>query len=178
MKLFKLYLIIAFIVVAFIGGSRFFPSTYLVKETVIVNKPVHESFDYLSNLKNWEEWSLWNTDLDSTLYFFYNNKMGQVGARQYLAGELIGNGFIEITQSQKDSSLNYYMYLRQGDMIANGKFEFKQIDNRQTEIAWIDSGDVGNNPIKRYMIPMVTKSTAQSFKDGLSRIKSQLESQK
>jgi pyrrolidone-carboxylate peptidase len=67
------------------------------------------------------------------------------------------------------------MYLREGDMTANGKFEFKSINPNQTEIAWIDSGNVGNNPIKRYMIPMVTKSTAETFKQGLTRIKQQLE---
>jgi hypothetical protein len=176
MKLFKLYLIIAAIVIAFISGSRFFSPEYIVRETIIVNKPLHETFTYLSHLKNWEEWSLWNTDMDSTLYFFYNDKMGSIGARQYLAGELIGNGFIEINQLQQDTSLRYFMYLRQGDMTANGKFEFKAIGNQQTEISWIDSGNVGNNPLKRYMVPMVTKSTAQAFKDGLSRIKLQLES--
>lgn len=175
MKLFKLYLIILFIVGLFFGVSRFFPSSYTVKETIIVDKPLSETFSYLGNIKNWEDWSLWNKTMDSTLYFFYSQKTDTLGARQYLAGELIGNGYLEITQYNTNKSLNYLMYLRQGDMTANGKFEFTRIGDTQTEIAWIDSGDVGNNPIKRYMIPMVTKSTAQTFHDGLVRIKQQLE---
>lgn len=175
MKLFKLYLIILAIGIAFFGISRFFPSSYTVKETIVVNKPINETFTYLGNIKNWEEWSLWNKTMDSTLYFFYSQKTDTLGARQYLAGELIGNGYIEFVGYSANTSLNYLMYLRQGDMTANGKFEFKSINATQTEIAWIDSGDVGNNPIKRYMIPMVTKSTANTFHEGLTRIKQQLE---
>jgi hypothetical protein len=175
MKLFRVYLIILGIVIAFIGISRFFSSSYMVKETIVVNKPLNETFSYLSHIKNWEEWSLWNKSVDSTLYFFYNNKADTLGARQYLAGHRIGSGFIEINRYNPNKSLHYYMYLREGDMTANGRFEFTRIDDLHTEIAWIDSGDVGNNPIKRYMIPMVTKNTAQTFHDGLSRIKQHLE---
>jgi uncharacterized membrane protein len=178
MKLFKLYLIILVIVIAFFGVSRFFPSAYTVRETIIVNKPLNETFAYLSNVRNWEEWSLWNKSIDSTLTFFYNTKIDTAGARQYLYGNLIGKGFIEITQYHHNSSINYFMYLREGDMTANGKFEFTPVNDSQTEIAWIDSGDVGNNPIKRYMIPMVTKSTSDAFQNGLTRIKQQLEAKK
>lgn len=178
MKLFKLYLIILAIVIAFFGISRLFSPSYLVKETIVVNKPLPETFAYLSDMKNWEEWSLWNKSIDSTLHYFYTIKTDSLGARQYLGGDLIGAGFIEITESHKDSSMTYYMYLREGDMTANGKFEFKALSATQTEIAWIDSGYVGNNPIKRYMIPMVTKSTAQSFREGLAKIKQQLELKK
>lgn len=178
MKLFKLYLIILAIVIAFFGISRFFSPSYQVKETIVVNKPLSETFAYLSNMKNWEEWSLWNKSVDSTLNFFYTLKTDSLGARQYFAGNLIGAGFIEINQYHHDSSMNYYMYLREGDMTANGRFEFTALGNTQTEIAWIDSGNVGNNPIKRYMIPMVTKNTAQAFRDGLTKIKQQLELKK
>jgi hypothetical protein len=176
MKLFKVYLIIVIVALTFIGVSRFFPPTYLVKETIQVNKSLPETFAYLSDLQKWEEWSLWNRSIDSTLTFFYTAKNDTIGSRQYITGNLIGKGFIEITSLQKDTSLTYKMDLREGEMTANGKFEFRAISSSVTEIAWLDSGNVGNNPIKRYMIPLVTKSTAQTFKDGLVRIKTQIES--
>jgi uncharacterized membrane protein len=175
MKLFKVLLIIAAIVIAFVGISRFFSPSYFVKETIVVNKPIHETFSYLNNVKNWEEWSLWNKSVDSTLYFFYTGKTDSVGAKQYFAGNLIGSGSIKITNNSEDTLIWYHMNLRGGDMIANGRFEFKSVNSTQTEIAWIDSGNVGNNPIKRYMIPMVTKNTTQTFQQGLSRIKERIE---
>ncbi len=175
MKLFKVFFSLFLIVVLFVGVSRFFSPTYTVKETILVSKPLHETFAYLSDIKKWEEWSLWNTSMDSTLVFFYSPKTDTIGSRQYITGDF-GKGFIEIVDARKDSALSYKMNLREGEMTATGKFEVRAINATTTEIAWIDSGNVGNNPVKRYMIPMVTKNTAQTFKDGLVRIKTQLES--
>lgn len=175
MKLFKVYLIIFSVVAVFVIGSRFFSPSYIVRETIVVNKPISETFAYLSNLKNWEQWSLWNKSIDSSLFYFYNRRFDTLGARQYITGNLIGKGFIETTHFDANKSLTYRMYMREGDMTANGVFTFAAINDTQTEIAWIDSGNVGNNPIKRYMIPFVTKSTAETFKQGLERIKGQLE---
>ncbi len=175
MKLFKVFFSLFLVVLLFVGISRFFSPVYVVKETVQVNKPLTETYAYLSDIKKWEEWSLWNKNMDSTLIFFYTPKTDTTGSRQYISGDLIGKGFIEIVSTRQDSGLTYRIDLREGEMTANGKFEVRAITPSITEIAWIDSGNVGNNPVKRYMIPMVTKSTAQTFKDGLVRIKTQLE---
>jgi len=175
MKLFKVYFIIFAIVITFIGISRFFSPTYIVNESIIVNMPIDSTFAYLSNLKNWEEWSLWNKTLDSSLLLFYNEQFDTLGARQYLTGNLIGKGFIEVTKYNPNKLLAYKVYVRDGEITANGMFSFSQTAPNQTEISWIDSGDVGNNPIKRYMIPIVTKGTAETFRQGLARIKLNLE---
>lgn len=175
MKLFKVYLILFLIVGTFVGVSRFFPSTYQVQESIVVNKPIKQTFAFMGNMRNWETWSLWNKTLDSSLYVFYTPKPDTLGARQYLSGELIGRGFIEIIQYKLPSSLSYRITLREGEITANGTFRFKSVSPTQTQIMWIDSGDVGNNPIKRYMIPFVTKSTAETFRTGLARIKTAIE---
>jgi hypothetical protein len=175
MKLFKVYLIIILIVGTFVGISRFFSPTYRVQENIVVNKPIDQTFAFMSNMQNWERWSLWNKTLDSTLFVFYTPKSDSLGARQYLTGQLIGKGFIEITQYKVPHHLGYRMTLREGEITANGSFEFTAINDAQTQIAWVDSGDVGDNPIKRYMIPFVTKSTAETFRTGLARIKTAIE---
>jgi hypothetical protein len=175
MKLFKIYLIVAAIVIAFVGISRFFSPSYMVKETIVVNKPLTETFSYISNLKKWEEWSLWDKKLDSTLLFYYNTKYDTLGAKQYISGTLLGKGFIETIAYKKDTAIAYHMKMREGDMTANGIFELTALSSTQTQIAWIDTGNVGNNPIKRYLIPSVTKNTSQTFKDGLIRIKAAIE---
>lgn len=175
MKLFKVYLIIFLIVAAFVGVSRFFPSTYQVQEHIVVNKPINQTFAFMGNMRNWETWSLWNKTLDSSLHIFYTPKPDSTGARQYLSGDLIGKGFIEITKYKGPSFLSYRITLREGEITATGAFRFDSLNPTQTQITWIDSGDVGNNPIKRYMIPFVTESTAETFRIGLARIKTAIE---
>jgi hypothetical protein len=175
MKLFKIYLIIFISVVTFIGVSRFFSPFYEVKESIIIAKPAPVVFGYLSNMKNWEQWSLWNTDADSSLHFFYSQQPIGVGAKQYINSVLMGNGHIETTIYKPDSMLGYKMIMQQGDMTANGIFRLAVLSENETELSWIDTGNVGNNPIKRYLIPMLTKNTSENFKQGLQRIKANIE---
>jgi hypothetical protein len=65
--------------------------------------------------------------------------------------------------------------VNRAERTAAGVFTFKAIDANTTELHWIDSGNVGNNPIKRYMIPFVTKNTATTLDNGLASIKTNIE---
>jgi hypothetical protein len=175
MKLFKIYLSLFAIVLGVIIVSRFFPHTYHVEQSIEINKPKQEVFAYMSNLKNWEEWSLWNKSIDSTLYYFYNAKQGQLGARQYMRGELVGNGWFEIDEFTQDSLLHFKLIVNNGDRTSDGTFLFEAINETSTKLTWINSGDVGFNPLKRFMIPFVTKNTATTLQSSLTSIKNKLE---
>ena len=174
MKLFKYFFTLFALVVLFVGISRFFPHTYYVKRSVDIHKPVDSVFAFMSNLHNWPSWSLWNTTTDSTLTVFYNQQMSGLGARQYFYGKLIGNGRFEITQYSPYSTIGYNLYMNQGEASANGKFVVETGTNK-TILHWIDSGDVGNNPIFRYMLSSKVASTEKTFDEGLLRIKAVLE---
>lgn len=173
MKLFKYFFILFVLVVLFVGVSRFFPNTYYVKRTVEINKPVDSVFAFMSNLRNWPEWSLWNKTTDSTLNFFYNQQQTGIGARQYFKGSQIEGRFL-ITTYEPNKNLGYNLYMHQGELSANGRFVFEEANNKTT-LHWIDSGDVGNNPLFRYMLSSKVASTEKTFDDGLKRIKDVLE---
>jgi hypothetical protein len=48
----------------------------------------------------------------------------------------------------------------------------------KTHLMWVDSGDVGMNPIYRYMLPSKISGTEQAFEEGLMMIKRAAESKK
>lgn len=178
MKLFKVFLSIFLIVISVLIISRFFPQTYFVERSIVINKPVEQTFAYMSNLKNWEQWSLWNKSVDSTLYYFYNNKFDTLGARQYMRGELLGKGVFEVDSFLQNQLLHFTLVVDDGDRTASGTFLFKPVNEQSTALHWIDSGDVGNNPLKRFMIPFVTKSTETTLDAGLASIKKCAENNK
>lgn len=175
MQLFKVYLIIFAAVLFVLLVSRFFPHTYKVERTIEINRPTEQVFAYMSNLKNWEEWSLWNRQVDSTLYYFYNQHPDTLGGRQYIRGELVGKGYFEITRYVPGQSLGFVLMMEHGDRTAAGTFTFEEVAGERTILHWTDSGDVGNNPIKRFMIPFVTDNTATTLDNGLAAIKQKAE---
>jgi hypothetical protein len=173
MKLFKYFLTLFILVVLFVGISRFFPHSYYVKRTVTIHKPIDSVFTFMGNLHNWPSWSLWNTTTDSSLTVFYN-KMSGKGARQYFHGNIIGEGRFELTTYEPSTTVGYNLYMNQGGATANGKFVLEG-SATETTLHWIDSGDVGNNPIFRYMLSSKVSSTEKTFDEGLQRIKNVLE---
>ncbi|MFN5024854.1 MAG: SRPBCC family protein [Bacteroidota bacterium] len=175
MKLFKLFLSFFLVTGAIMGVSLFFPNTYRIDRSVTIHKPVSDVFAYMSNLRNWEQWSMWNKDIDSTLNIFYRDRSDSLGGVQYFSGDRIGTGRFKIVEYENEQRLGYNLYMNKGDVSANGTFTFNAVDTTTTELHWIDSGYVGYNPFFRFMLPNKIKSTSEAFDAGLSRIQKMME---
>lgn len=175
MKMFRIFLSFFLIAGILWGGSLFFPHEYHVDRVITIEKPANEVYQFMNNLRNWEQWSLWNKTTDSTLTFFYGQRSDSAGGRQYFNGELLGTGRFLIEASVPNESMVYSLYMHGGNINAHGRFTFIPKSENATEMHWIDSGDVGNNPILRYMLPSKISSTEKAFDDGLARIKSVVE---
>ena len=170
MKLFKVFLSFFILVGLFFGISLFFPHQYKFEKSIDINKPRSEVFGYMNNLKNWEQWSVWNKSLDTSMYLFYSSRKDSIGALQYFNGNLLGLGRFKISHYKANELLSYNLQMHQSEVTANGIFFFSD-KNNGTQLTWVDSGDVGYNPIYRYMIPFKRNSTEAAFEDGLKRIK-------
>ncbi|MCX6185529.1 MAG: hypothetical protein NTU43_00845 [Bacteroidetes bacterium] len=174
MKLFKVFAgILGFILLFFIV-SLLFPRTYKVERMVIVNKPVYESYAFMSDIRNWKKWSPWNSSVDSTFYTFYSKQSNQIGAKQYLGGHILGVGSFTITEAITNEKISYFLSMNEGLISAKASFVFAD-HNGRTKLSWVDEGDVGYNPFKRYMMSYVTGNTAKSFDEGLIAIKHAIE---
>jgi len=172
MKFFNVFVsIIGLFVIVFLV-SLFFPRTYKISSSISVNVPANKSFDFLNNIKNWSNWSPWNKSIDSTIIFFYSTADTGVNAAQYFYGKNIGHGSCRINNSitNKLISYSFKLHFNETDFISSATFYFKP-QNNYTLITWIDSGDVGLNPVHRFMLPTKIKSTQQSFDEGLVKIK-------
>jgi carbon monoxide dehydrogenase subunit G len=174
MKLFKVFLSFFVIIGLFLGISLFFPHQYKFENSIEINKPKQEVFTFMNNLQNWEQWSVWNKSIDSTMYLFYTTRKDSIGAMQYFNGNLLGSGRFKISNIKANEFLSYNLQMHQSEVNANGTFFFSD-KNTVTQLTWVDSGDVGHNPIFRYMIPFKRSSTEKAFEEGLKRIKEVIE---
>jgi hypothetical protein len=180
MKLFKIFAgIMGFFALVFVV-SLFFPRTYKIEKTTVINMPDHETFAYLNNIRNWADWSPWNTDLDSSMVFFLSKVTEGKGAAQYFRGGLVGNGRFRIVESVPNESIAYNLYIDMDNgsyMSISQKFVLKSLGGK-TQLSWVDEGDVGMNPLYRFLLPSKIKSTEQGFEEGLAVIKKSAENRK
>jgi hypothetical protein len=174
MKLFKLLLSFFVIVALFFGISLFFPHKFKAERSIEIDRPVEEVFAFMKDFKNWDNWSAWNKDQDSTLYTFYSISSDTFGSRKHFNGDLFGTGTFIINNYKPNEVVGYRLKMHGSEAQANGVFFFKPINNH-TQLTWVDSTDVGYNPIFRYMVPSKKASTEEAFDEGLKRIKAYLE---
>jgi hypothetical protein len=175
MKLFKVFLSFFVLAGLFFGVSLFFPGKYKIEREVLIKQPVVVTYHFMQDFKNWHSWSAWNKTLDTSLYVFYGKHSESAEARQYFYGQMLGSGRFNFTTFIPNNVLSYNLYMHGGEASANGTFYFYALDSVTTRLCWVDSGDVGYNPIFRYMIPSKVSSTEKAFDEGLQRIKSALE---
>jgi hypothetical protein len=175
MKLFKIFFSFFIIAIAVFVVSRFFPHAYKVACKISINRPVDDVYSFMSDFRNWEKWSLWNKSADSTLIYFYGKTSKGLEGHQYFYGKNIGQGQFRFDTCLANEKLVYRLNMHAGEIKANGTFLFES-NGDGTTLSWINEGDVGSNPIYRFMIPSKTESTRKTFDDGLGRIKEILES--
>ncbi len=174
MKLFKIFAGILGFIVLFFLVSLLFPRTYKVQQTIVVNRSIYQSYAFMSDIKNWKKWSPWNKSIDSSFYTFYSKNTAQVGSKQYIGSQSFVGSFT-ITEAISNEKISYLLNLNEGSIEAKASFIFEDI-NGYTKLSWIDIGDVGYNPFKRYMMGYITSNTSKSFDEGLIAIKKAIES--
>ncbi len=150
--------------------SLFFPRQYRIEKSTLINKPVTSTYAYMNNIKNWSDWSPWNTSLDSTMVSFYSVQNSGVDATHYFRGNLVGSGRFKITESIPNQKIRYDLSINEGLMHSEATFYFKSV-KAGTQLFWVDSGDVGFNPLFRYLLPSKIHETEHNFEDGLKAIK-------
>ncbi|MDP1725680.1 MAG: SRPBCC family protein [Bacteroidota bacterium] len=170
MKLFTVFVaILGFFALVFIV-SLFFPHQYRIEKSTLINKPVSSTFGYMNNIKNWSDWSPWNTSIDSSMVSFYSPTASGAGSTHYFRGGLVGSGRFKITESIPNQKIHYDLSINEGLMHSEATFYFKSV-NDGTQLFWVDSGDVGLNPLFRYLLPSKISETEHNFEDGLKAIK-------
>lgn len=170
MKLFTIFVgILGFFALVFVI-SLFFPRQYRIEKSTLIHKPVSSTYGYLNNIKNWSDWSPWNTSLDSSMVSFYSVNNSGIGATHYFRGGLVGAGRFKITESILNQKIHYDLSINEGQMHSEATFYFKAV-HAGTQLYWVDSGDVGLNPLFRYLLPSKIHETERNFEDGLKAIK-------
>src|SRR2546423_4659757 len=107
MKLFKVFLSFFIITALIFITSLFFPKQYHIERSIVVNKPLFETFAYMNNIRNWQNWSPWNKDLDSTMFTFYSPVTAGQHAVHYFSGNLVGTGRFKINESIPNEKIRY-----------------------------------------------------------------------
>lgn len=173
-RLRNIFLGIAALILLVFICSLFFGRTFIVSRSVRVHAAPSAIFPYINSPARWDEWMAWGAPDSNYTYVYQGPPYGRY-AKKIMKGPLVDITF-KIQQSRKDSSIRYQIYTTDGEFSTDGDILIQPQGPGETEVIWIDSGDVGYNMFARFSLKSVTARQGQDMEQSLQRLKELAES--
>lgn len=154
--------------------SVFLPSEWEIQKAVQIKASPEFAFDKVNNIKNWSTWMGWNTIFDPTLSYAYTDITEGVDASMQWSGEQLGTGTLIFDNVVEDELIEYTMVYDKQKAITRGYLQLVPGDDFTT-IIWADAGDVGFDPIARYLLLFNKNRVHAPYDFGLIKLKMLIE---
>jgi len=166
----KILLWLVIIIAMLVVISYLLPGKYTLERSIVTKADRGVVYDLVSYLQNWDKWTEWTKAQDSTVVFSMEGEDGIVGAKRTWIGKVLGNGALVITDLKPTESMSYDLSFNEGEMKSTGKIDLLQ-QGDSVKVNWTHSGELGYNPIYRYMGLFIDGMMAPDFEKGLARLK-------
>ena len=173
----RIFLAIVIILILLAIVAFLLPKTYHVERSTVIKGNKVLIYDLTSNLGKWDLWTPWNKKMDSTAVFELIGPDGKVGVLRKWDGKVIGNGQMMLTQLVPGELVGYDISFQKGKYKSQGKLVIETTGD-SAKVSWIDEGDLGYNPISRYMGLFMGKMLTPDFDKGLAGLKKVVEERK
>ena len=149
------------------------PSDYQVQREITINAPADKIYPNLVNLKAWPQWAVWFMR-DPNMAVSFSGPDRAIGMQTTWESESQGNGEMEIVALKHNKEIIYHLYFPDYDMSSTGIIKLEDTE-AGTQVTWTDSGDMGMNPVNRYMSLMMDGMIGPDFELGLENLKTVVE---
>ena len=152
------------------------PKSYEVKRSILINKPVHETFRYLKIVKNQDYWSPWKQK-DPNMKQTFTGTDGEVGfVSRWEGNKDVGVGEQEIKGIIENNIIETELrFYEPWKSVSDGYLKVNSVENSKTEVIW---GFTGKNAIPFNIFMMffsMDKTVGKDFEEGLECLKRTLE---
>ncbi len=146
------------------------PSRYSVSRSIDIDAQPSKIYPLVANTRAWKQWSAWNRrDPDMTIV--YSGPESGAGSQWKWQSKSEGDGEMTLTSAQPDSRIAYRLYFPDFDSTATGAMTFEPISAKTTRVTWTNEGELGNNPMMRWMGLAMDRMVGSDFAAGLANLK-------
>ncbi len=156
-------LVLLLVVVAFA-----FPRHYRVERALVMNVKPEAVLAQVADLRAWKNWGAWQ-ERDPGMKLSYSLQTTGVGAWSAWESKSEGNGKMTITE-QTPAKVTYHLEFPDMGTQSTGWIEL-QPESAGLRVVWVDTGDLGMNPINRWFGLFIEKLIGPDFDRGLANLK-------
>ncbi len=169
----KLLITCVAIVAVFVAVGFILPSNYQVQREITINASADKIYPNIVNLKSWPQWAVWFMR-DPNMAVSFSGPDRAIGMQTSWESESQGNGEMEIVSLKHNREIIYHLHFPDYEMSSTGVIKLTDTD-QGTLVTWSDSGDLGMNPVNRYMSLMIDGMIGPDFELGLENLKTVVE---
>ncbi len=146
------------------------PRQFKVERTVAINATALTIYPLIAAPANWQQWSVWARRDQSMLMTYSGVGLGK-GAKWAWISKQEGNGEMEIIDDVPMRKVVYRLKLADSPMVSNGALTLTDAGDATTKVVWSTDGELGWNPIHRYVGLLMDDRVGKDFDVSLSQLK-------
>lgn len=169
-KAFKWFLGVFLLIVAalYFGGMLLSPK-FVVARSVSVQAPPDKVYPLIASPRQWKQWSVWN-QRDPAMEITYDGPESGPGAKWTWKSKSQGDGAMTFREAVAPQRVAYELYFPDFGTTSTGDFVLKP-EGAATRVTWTMNGDMGHNPMFRWMALFADSMVGRDFEDGLAGLK-------
>ena len=152
-----------------LGGGMFISSKYTMARSQQIAAAPDKLYALIAAPKAWKGWSAWNKR-DPAMEITYSGPEIGPGAVWAWKSKTEGNGRMTFTASTPPGKVDYELFFPDFDSTSTGSFIIEAKDGGSL-VTWTMNGDMGKNPINRWMGLFMDRLVGPDFESGLKGLK-------
>lgn len=145
-----------------------------VTRTITLRAAPEGVFERVATVRRWPEWTAWTTNRFPDLVYRFEGPERGVGATLVAAGKSSGDGTVKITRAAPAEGIAYTLDFNHGTQLFDGVISFANSPDG-LRVTWTLTADLGANPLKRWAGLALGTLMGGDMKDGLTKLKAQVE---
>ncbi|HEY1129770.1 MAG TPA: SRPBCC family protein [Roseateles sp.] len=170
MKALKVLLIAIVALLALcLGGGLMLSPKFTVSRTLTINAAPEKIYALIADPRGWQQWSAWNRR-DPGMAIEYSGPASGAGAVWAWKSKSQGDGRMRFTSAEPPKRLGYDLFFPDFGTTSTGDFRL-DANGGATQVTWTMNGDMGSNPVYRWMGLFMDKMVGPDFDAGLTNLK-------
>ncbi len=146
------------------------PKSYKVERIRYINSTPAIIYQLTSDFYRWYLWVPWTKQFDTTAVFEIKGYGGQVGSIWKWTGKKFKQGEMVLTELKENELIAYDLKFDNGAHKSKGTITIERTGD-SCKVVWTDQGDLGFNPLFRYLGLLMDRTMGLDFEKGLLKLK-------
>lgn len=174
MKVVKVALVlIVLLIAALLAIGLMLSPKFSVTRSITIAAPADKIYPLIADPRAWKQWSVW-TQRDPAMTIEYSGPPSGAGAVWAWKSKSQGDGRMTFTTAEPPARLGYELFFPDFGTTSTGEFRL-QAQGGSTQVSWSMDGDMGANPVYRWMGLFMDKMVGPDFDSGLAQLKAAAE---